>query len=65
MTAVTIPRRELEWLMDCSEIQMGDGDTARAIAERWLDGRSAIDIINAQQRRMGYQELSADDSSRI
>jgi len=44
---------------------MGDGDTARDLAERWLDGRSAIDIINAQQRRMGYQELSADDSSQI
>jgi len=65
VTTVTIPRRELEWLMGCSDTQMGDGDTARDLVERWLDGRSAIDIINAQQRRMGYQELSADDSSRI
>jgi hypothetical protein len=57
MENVTIPKRELEWLLECSDIQMGDGDTARELAQEWLAGHSGINIINSAQRRMGYPEL--------
>ena len=50
---VKISRRELEWLLHCSDPQMGDGDTARRLAEKWLKGESGIEIINERQRKIG------------
>jgi hypothetical protein len=54
---VQVPRRELEWLEDCSDLQMGDGDTARDLIRKWLKGESAIDEINKQQRRLNLDDL--------
>ena len=54
---VQVPCAELEWLEGCSDLQMGDGDTARTLAGQWLNSESAIDEINRQQRRIGLDGI--------
>ena len=57
MNIKKIPTRELEWLLYCTDLQMGDGDTARKLIDIWLSGQSAIDVINEKQRMLGMDEL--------
>jgi len=58
MTTQLIQQWELEWLLNCTDLQMGDGDTARDLAQKWIAGESGIDIINAKQRRIGLEEIT-------
>lgn len=49
---ISVPVVELEWLRDCSDLQMGDGDTARELAQAWLcQGKSAAQIIVAKETK--------------
>jgi hypothetical protein len=59
METVSVPKREIEWLLNCSDLQMGDGDTARTLIRIWLKGESAINVINEEQHRIGLDDLKA------
>lgn len=40
---VSVPRSDIEWLRDCSDREMRDGDEARKLATKWLsDDNRAI-----------------------
>lgn len=43
--AVAVPKNELQWLLQCSDIEMMDGDTARDMVEAWLNNGTAREII--------------------
>ena len=57
MKFVKIPVQEIEWLLNCSDSQMGDGDTARELAKAWRNGKSALKTINKQRKRLGEPPL--------
>lgn len=49
---VSVPVSELEWLRDCSDLEIRDGDTARGLAQAWLgEGVPATKIIAKLERK--------------
>jgi hypothetical protein len=47
----SIPTIELKWLRDCSDLEMGDGDTARDLAAAWLgEEKPASEVITERER---------------
>lgn len=47
----TIKTDELKWLVNCTDVQMMDGDTARALAELWIKQESAQDYIDGIEHK--------------